>query len=71
MTIKKQDELKASTPTHTDTTPSEFLEVPWIVCKIPSKPCAMNPLAHFGINLLAPGDKVALLADIIADKKNQ
>jgi hypothetical protein len=28
-------------------------------------------LAHFGINLLAPGDKTVLLADIIADKKNQ
>jgi hypothetical protein len=27
-------------------------------------------LAHFGINLLAPGDKIFLLADIIAAKNN-
>jgi len=26
-------------------------------------------LAHFGLNLLAPGDKIALLGDIIADKR--
>ncbi|MEI6067949.1 MAG: hypothetical protein WCP96_11440 [Methylococcaceae bacterium] len=25
-----------------DKTSSEFLEVPWIVCKIPSKPCAIK-----------------------------
>lgn len=28
-------------------------------------------LAHFGINLLAPGDKLVLLVDVIAAKGNK
>jgi len=27
---------------NTNTVPPEYLEVPWIVCKIPSKPCAVK-----------------------------
>ena len=36
MTTQQPDELNDKAE------PSEYLEVPWIVCKIPSKPCAMK-----------------------------
>jgi hypothetical protein len=44
MITKKRGESMDSTPTKTAKISSEFLEIPWIVCKISSRPCNMKLL---------------------------